>query len=369
MAQFEGSKLRLARHYWGKTLGQVAEDIERSRQYVSQLETGKASSVSRDVLESLAHSLNVTPDFFCSPAGPALTEDQAHFRSLASTKVSTKLKVLARGTIFDQLARFIDERVALPDVNFPDYSGASTPEEIERAAEKSRLYWGLGLGPIDNMVKVVEHAGALVTFFRDASQEVDALSIPSIRPIIVRNDAKESPFRQRFDIAHEMAHLILHEGIETGDRKTETEANRLASAFLLPRSTFAKVFKTRGRSLDWHCIVDIKMAFGVSKAAILYRAKVLGLIDERQYKSGVIFLKNTRQSKKEDEDDLVEKERADLLSKSFEVLSNHHGLGFNDVASALGVQPSLLRVVISDVVEEDLIRNDHKIRRPNLKLV
>lgn len=370
MAQFEGSKLRLARHYWGKTLGQIAEDIDKSRQYVSQLETGKAANtVSQDVLERLAYSLNVTTGFFYAPASSALTEDQAHFRSLASTKVSTKLKVLARGTLFDQLARFIDERVALPEVNFPDFSGACTTEEIERAAEKTRHHWGLGLGPIDNMVKVVEHAGALVTFFNDASQEVDALSIPSVRPVIVRNDAKESPFRQRFDIAHEMAHLILHEGIVTGDRKTETEANRLSSAFLLPRSTFMKIFKTRGRTLDWQCIVDIKMTFGVSKAAVLYRAKVLGLIDERQYKSGVIFLKNTRQSKREDEDGYVARERAGLLPKSFDVLLKYHGLDFNNVANALNVKPELLKEIIPDAVDPKIINNKFSHQRAHLRLV
>lgn len=371
MTQFEGSQLRLARHYWGKTLNDIAEEVGKTRQYISQIENGKAGkNISDDTIELLAQCLKVAPGFFYKHTPPGPSEDQAHFRRLSSTKVSTRLKVLARGTIFRQLANYIDKHVALPNVDFPDHAGSVTFEEIERAAERTRSYWGLGLGPIDNMVRVVEHAGALVTFFRDASTEVDALSIPSSRPIIVRNDAKESPFRQRFDIAHEMAHLILHEGIVTGDRTTETEANRFASAFLLPRSTFSKVFRSRGRRLDWQCIIDIKMQFGTSKAAILYRAKALGLISDNTYKSGVIYLKNSGQSKQEDEDLLVEREKAELLIKSFKVMHDHFGLSFYDLADEIGVHPELLGNVMPDIPDSELSQAWYtKFRRPSLSVV
>ncbi len=371
MTQFEGSQLRLARHYWGKTLNDIAEEVGRTRQYISQIENGKAGkNISGDTVELLAKCLKVAPGFFYKQTPPGPSEDQAHFRRLSSTKVSTRLKVLARGTIFSQLANYIDKHVALPNVDFPDHSGSVTFEEIERAAERTRSYWGLGLGPIDNMVRVVEHAGALVTFFRDASTEVDALSIPASRPIIVRNDAKESPFRQRFDIAHEMAHLILHEGIVTGDRTTETEANRFSSAFLLPRSTFSKVFRSRGRRLDWQCIIDIKMQFGTSKAAILYRAKALGLIDENTYKGGVIYLKNSGQSKQEDEDRLVEREQAELLIKSLKVIHDYFGISFYDLANEIEVHPELLGNVMPDIPDNELSQAWYtRFKRPSLSVV
>ena len=371
MTQFEGSQLRLARHYWGKTLNDIAEEVGRTRQYISQIENGKAGkNISGDTVELLAKCLKVAPGFFYKQTPPGPSEDQAHFRRLSSTKVSTRLKVLARGTIFSQLANYIDKHVALPNVDFPDHSGSVTFEEIERAAERTRSYWGLGLGPIDNMVRVFEHAGALVTFFRDASTEVDALSIPASRPIIVRNDAKESPFRQRFDIAHEMAHLILHEGIVTGDRTTETEANRFSSAFLLPRSTFSKVFRSRGRRLDWQCIIDIKMQFGTSKAAILYRAKALGLIDENTYKGGVIYLKNSGQSKQEDEDRLVEREQAELLIKSLKVIHDYFGISFYDLANEIEVHPELLGNVMPDIPDNELSQAWYtRFKRPSLSVV
>lgn len=344
---FNGGQLRLARHYWGKTLQDIADAIGKTRQFASQLETGKAKPAADDpVVIALAEMLKVSPQFFSKPSGRQIAEEQAHFRKLATTKASTKQTVLARGSIFDEVVEYIDRRVRLPAVDFPDYSGAETSEEIERAAERVRTHWGLGLGPIAHMVRVVERAGAVVAFFRDASTEVDALSITSKRPVIVRNDAKRSPFRQRFDIAHELGHLILHEGHVTGDRKTESEANRFASAFLLPRTTFLKVFPKRGSRLDWAGIRDMKLTFMASKAAILYRAKSLDLLDDTQYKSAVITLKNRGEAIEEAEDSLVPKEDSEVISQALQVLSNGHGIGVERLANDLSVTPEFLAEII-----------------------
>ncbi|SDQ64108.1 Zn-dependent peptidase ImmA, M78 family [Pseudoxanthomonas sp. CF385] len=345
---FNGGQLRLARHYWGATLQEVADAIGKTRQFASQLETGKAKpSIDDPVVYALAEMLKVAPQFFFKPTGRQIAEEQAHFRKLSTTKASTKHTVLARGSVFDEVVEYIDKRVRLPAVDFPDYSGAETAEEIERAAERVRAHWGLGLGPIAHMVRVVERAGAVVAFFREASTEVDALSITSRRPVIVRNDAKRSPFRQRFDIAHELGHLVLHEGHVTGDRKTEGEANRFASAFLLPRSTFLKVFPKRGGRLDWAGIRDLKLTFMVSKAAILYRAKSLGLLDDAQYKSAVITLKNRGEAIEEAEDALVQKEEGEIIVQALAVLINGHGIGLPKLASDLGVTPEFLAKIIT----------------------
>ena len=99
---FKGSQLRLARHYWGKTLNDIAEDIGKTRQYVSQLENGKGRIKLDDpITDALAKSLAVAPTFFYKPVGVSLSEEQAHFRKLATTKASMKQKILVRGTIFD----------------------------------------------------------------------------------------------------------------------------------------------------------------------------------------------------------------------------------------------------------------------------
>lgn len=344
---FNGAQLRLARHYWGTTLQELADVIGKTRQFVSQLETGKAKPELTDpVVAPLAEELKVEAGFFYKPTVRQIAEEQAHFRKLATTKASTKQTVLARGSMFDEIVEYIDKRVRLPEVDFPDHSGAESNEAIERAAESVRVYWSLGFGPIANMVRVVEKAGAVVAFFHEASTEVDALSITSRRPVIVRNDAKKSPFRQRFDIAHELGHLVLHEGHVTGDRKTESEANRFASAFLLPRSTFLKAFPRRGARLDWSGIRDLKLTFKVSKAAILYRAKSLDLLDEGQYRGAIITLKNRGEAIEEAEDALLQKEEGEIVGQALQIMQNSHGIGATKLARALDVKPEFLRRVL-----------------------
>lgn len=362
--QFNGTQLRTARHFWGMTLQEIADAISTTRQFVSQLETGKAKPGRSDaIVEALANAVEVHPEFLFRSERTQVHEEQAHFRKLAATKASARQMVLARGTIFGQVVDFITKRVRLPAVNIPDYSDSTSAEQIERAAELTRMHWGLGLGPISHMVRVVERAGIVVAFFNEASAQVDALSIASKRPIIVRNDAKKSPFRQRFDIAHELGHLVLHEGQVTGDRKTETEANRFASAFLLPRSTFAKAFPRKGTRLDWAGIRQLKLTFGASKAAILYRARSLDLIDEDQYRSAIITLKNRGEAIEEAEDSLVANELSELIPKSLDVLRNAHGVSFSDLAQALLISPDFLKQIVTCPSEE------MESRRPPVRVV
>jgi Zn-dependent peptidase ImmA (M78 family)/transcriptional regulator with XRE-family HTH domain len=340
---FVGGQLRLARHFWSMSLQDLADATGKSRQYVSHLEIGKARPrIDDPVVEAMGEKLEVLPQFFFNARVKVISEEQAHFRKLASTKVSTKHAILARGALFDSLVELIDSKVRLPHVDFPDLSGAHTPDELERAAERARIHYGLGLGPIAHMVRVVERAGAVVAFFEEASAEVDALSIVSQRPVIVRNDAKRSPGRLRFDIAHELGHLVLHEGQVTGDRVSENEANRFASAFLIPRSTYLKVFKFKGSRVDWSLLRELKLIFKVSKAALLYRARTLGLINEEQHRGAVITLKNRGEGVEEAEDALMALEDGEVLPQALQVLRNGHGMTNAMLANSLLVRPALL---------------------------
>jgi Zn-dependent peptidase ImmA (M78 family) len=149
------------------------------------------------------------------------------------------------------------------------------------------------------MTRVVEAAGAVVTHFPGLSERVDALSMHRPRPIIVRSTAKDSLVRLRFDLAHEAGHLVMHQGIETGDRTTEMQAHRFASAFLLPAAAFAREFPRRIHYLDWPGLFALKQRWGVSVRAIARRAYDLGMIDAAQYRTANVHLARTGQTKGE----------------------------------------------------------------------
>jgi Zn-dependent peptidase ImmA (M78 family) len=169
------------------------------------------------------------------------------------------------------------------------------------------------------MMRVVENAGAVVSFFGGVSERVDALSIDCARPMIIRSEAKPAACRLRFDLGHEAGHLIMHRGMQTGDKPTEDQANRFASAFLLPRSSFVHEFP-RGRFLDWAAIYQLKLRWKVSAAAIVRRAYDLRMISADQYRTGYIHLSKTGQKKAERYDDMIEAEVPELLLKAVEAL-------------------------------------------------
>jgi Zn-dependent peptidase ImmA (M78 family)/transcriptional regulator with XRE-family HTH domain len=339
---FQGERLRLARVALGLTLDQVGARVSATRQYLNQLEKG-SKHPTEEMVEALADALNVSSRFFGLPAVVGIRPEQCHFRKQRTTPVSVVSQVLARGTLLEAFVSRLDRELELPPVTFPDIP-ASTPADIEAAAEGARVHWGLGTGPISNMMRVVENAGAVVSFFEGISERVDALSIDSRRPMIIRSEAKPAVCRLRFDLAHEAGHLIMHRGIETGDKLTEDQANRFASAFLLPRSSFVHEFP-RGRFLDWTAIFKLKLRWRVSAAAILRRAYDLRIIPADQYRTGCIHLSKTGQRRSERYDDELPPEQPELLSSAMLALESASNGAVERLAAEAGLEAAMFEHV------------------------
>ncbi|AXA66714.1 XRE family transcriptional regulator [Pseudomonas oryzihabitans] len=361
---FDGASLRLARVFNAMTLDEVAEKVGKTRQYINKIETGQ-SHPTEQLAHDIAHALNVMPSFF-SPRSGRIHEDQFHFRKLLTTTKTIKQVAVARGEIANALIGFLEHELNLPSIRIPSTSDFHTPDSIERLADSCRRNWELGLGPIQNMTRLAENLGVMVLSFNGISKEIDALSVATKRPFIVRNSTKESTGRHRFDIAHELGHLVMHEGIVTGDRVTENQANRFASSLILPRAMMEKFFpKPKGTRLDWIGIREFKKTWGASKAAILYRARQLELINDSQYRTGVITLKK-HEGTHEKDDFLIPNEPPELLPASISLLSKKRGIGVREIAEALNVKPEFLK----NIFDPDVFQDNREIQKPNhLRLV
>ncbi len=337
---FEGAKLRLARLLNGWTKAELAEHLGVSRQFVHVLELGDKTP-SNDMLAALALLLKVQTAFFFMPLQSEVREEECHFRSRRSMPDKVAEQIIAHGTAFEILVRHLDSSLALPAVNFPNFD-VTDDESIELAAEKCRGHWGLGLGPISNMCRVLENAGAVITFFNTDRYEVDALGITRARPIIVRNTAKESPGRLRFDLAHEGAHLIIHQGIDTGDEETEAQANYFASAFLMPRESFLKDFPSMPSRLDWQAIYTMKIKWRVSAKAVVRRAFTLRLLNSVQYQSANRYLNQSGQSRVENYDDRIPFESPELVAAAVDTYLKTFQVTLAELARCLGMTPALI---------------------------
>lgn len=340
---FIGNNLKLARILNGLTLAELADKIGKSRQYVHQLETSTRIP-SKDQLMDLADHLSVKEDFFYVMPTHVVDDTSIHFRSLRTAKQSSIIQAKVNIALFIRLIELLSKYINFPEINFPSEENIDSSSDIERVSEKARMHWGLGFGPIDNMTRIAECAGAITTTFSGVSSDVDALSSIIKRPVIVRNDAKDSPGRLRFDIAHEIGHIIMHHDVVTGCKLTESQANRFASSFLLPRSSFVKEFKITSR-MNWKMLSDLKERWGVSKAALLYRARQLDLLTDSKYKSLVITL-NKYEAKKEKDDNLIKFEKSELI---FDAIRNYilgYGKTIDDLLNELHVNAVILDKIL-----------------------
>ena len=343
MKRFKGSNLRVARLFAEKSLDDVAAHAGKTRQYIHKLEVEEDANPTDSLVDYMAGFLAVEPEFFFEPALAPIHDQSVHFRKQFTTRALIKHIAIAKAEMFEHVVSTLDRRCSLPDVSFPDGSKAKTIDDIERVAETFRSALSLGQGPITNMTRLAESCGAVVTTFAGVSEHVDALSVSAAHPIIVRNDAKRSPFRQRFDIAHEVGHLILHQGVVTGDHRTEGEANRFASALLLPRGMMFKFFpRPRGRRLSWIALADFKRGWKASKAAILYRARQLDLLTEDQYRTGVIHLSQSGQTREEHEDKEYEFEVPEIVRSCVEVLYRDARVTHAQIAKEMKIKPRIL---------------------------
>lgn len=346
-----GSNIRLARLFNGLSLSELGERLDKSKQYLSRVETG-AEPVSSSLEQALVEHLGVLPEFFWESDSMPLTEEQCHFRKQLTTKVALRQYARARGEMLKRLVSVLDEHLELPRYEVTE-ADPSSDESIERGAEACRSTWGLGWGPVSNVTRVAERAGAVVMRVTGLANEIDAVSFATRRPVIALNSTGRSACRARFGVAHELGHFALHIGVLTGDRLTETQANRFASAFLLPRAAFlAESHRAlRGSRINWEYMSELKYRWGVSKAALLYRGRQLSVFTEDQVRSGYITLKRHGEAIEEHEDKHMQLEQPELVDEGLRVMTKELGMPLATVARKMRVQQRLLNDLLGNQPE------------------
>jgi Zn-dependent peptidase ImmA (M78 family) len=255
------------------------------------------------------------------------------------------------GKWFVQAARYFDNFVNLPPVILPavspaNGSGRYTVDEIEIAAEECRRLWGLGVGPISNVVSLLEGKGIILCRYEVAEEEIEAFSFWSgARPFIFLSSNKDSAVRARFDAAHELAHLILHRWVGPEELENpkalkliEAEANRFAGAFLLPRKSFPnEVYTTR---LD--SFVPLKRRWKVAIQAMVYRCKDLFIFDEIQITNLYKQISYRKWRTKEPLDDEIPFEHPSLLKQAIELVIKAKKKMADEIVAELQVSARLI---------------------------
>jgi Zn-dependent peptidase ImmA (M78 family)/DNA-binding XRE family transcriptional regulator len=282
-AAFEPERLRLARELKEWSQSDLAAQLDVTPAAVSQFETG-VTRPGTDALDRMTTALGVPAQFFTLPVTE--THD-GFFRSLRRTSVTHRRRARALAHIAHDLA-VTAQAPQLPPVRVPQIpvTGLQAPrEELEEAAQQVRRAFGMPAGPVPNVAEVLEKHGILVIRLPLDTADVDAFSLPfHDRPVIVLGTDKNDRARSRFDGAHELGHLVLHGDEIWGVKEVEHQAHAFAAALLMPAEDIRDELPDRA---DWAVLFQLKVKWQVSLAALLMRARTLGLMSENNYLTAV----------------------------------------------------------------------------------
>lgn len=331
--KFNSYRLKEIREIRGYTQSSLAEEIGKSRNAISLYEKGSCYPED-NTLHQLSNVLKIPIDYFYKDKTIDLNDETPiFFRKLVSANKTHRM--IANGKIkwLAELYLFLSKYLKFPAVavqkidknNIYDY----TSDEIEDIAYSTRKQFGLELGPIGNMINILEYHGIFMGMFSIANT-LDAFSCWSeidneSRPFILLDQIKDSSTRSRFNCAHELGHLILHSmsnDIYNMENKKildtiEYQANKFASCFLLPRKTFSKQIKNSNNIGE---LLKLKKEWGVSIQAMIMRSFDLGFINENQKIYMFKKINYLGYSKRDPADDYLKIETPSLIRESLNKL-------------------------------------------------
>lgn len=324
--KFNGDRLQTARIYRGKTIVDLSKEIGISKQAISQFEKG-LSSPQFDTLLSIVENLKFPMEYFFEMDNVNIKLGNTYFRAQSKMTKKDEYRQKEKVKLVGKLYNFLNEYIEFPQLNIPKFNENMS---IEEKALKLREYWGLGEEPIKDIIYVLEKNGIVVTSMRTDSDEVDAFTQQQIINgnqyfIVVLGNDKGSATRRQFSAAHELAHIIIHDGFMDLDeltneeiRNMENEAHAFAAAFLLPKNSFIKDICAYPTNLDYY--KQLKKKWRTSISAILVRANHIGVLNYNSYQNMMKKMSKLGWRKSEPLDDTLIISKPTLLKRSISIL-------------------------------------------------
>jgi Zn-dependent peptidase ImmA (M78 family)/transcriptional regulator with XRE-family HTH domain len=272
-----GDVLETARRAQGLRQAEVADAVGITAVALSRYENGLRTP-GKDTLPELARVLGVTVDLLehAGRARSGMAMD-AHMRRRATAPATVWKQLEARlnmcrwhvGRLFESIAMHTEANV--PRLDPIDHDPVA-------AARIVRMQWHMPAGPVRQLTPWLEAAGCVVVTRDFQNRRVDGLSQwAGPVPVMLINEAMPTD-RRRLTMAHELAHLVLHNSDMGPDDDVEDQANEFAAEFLMPTDFIRPAL----RNLKAAQLPGLKAQYGVSMQAIVERAFRFGYLTPTQ---------------------------------------------------------------------------------------
>jgi len=281
-----GERLKRARAAAGMSMRALADKAGISANMIKKYEHNLSMPSSGKII-ILAKALGIKSEYFFRPTNVTLEAVQYRNRHKFSNHSLKKIEA----SVLEQVERWMELVNIYPSFPIKPFSPPiSTPrslnslDEVDGYANQVRKSWDLGLNPIRELIDALEANGLLVIVTDIASNErFDGLNAIVGNQKIIVISSNWPGDRQRFTLAHELAHIVLNGKLSKGIN-VEYACDRFAASFLLPSEAIKSYLGESRNHLEDKELQLLKQEFGISMQACLRRAKDLGIITESEFK-------------------------------------------------------------------------------------
>lgn len=283
-----GERVRLAREASRLTQQELAVASGIPLGTLGDIEAGQIINPSGETIDRIAHATTYPIEFFHLGPLPDLPEGNYRRLKRGKSKVTKQIRAQVRQVVELVQRAEGDGSLRLPNVLLEPITSLDRMDKIETLTVHIREMLGVGdRDPIPNLTRAVERAGVVVVALPTEMEDHSGFSVwPDFglggRPVIALSRG-HSGDRDRFTIAHELGHLILHTyraNVEPGDY--EAEANRFAGALLMSHWAAVEVLRP---PVTLKTLKAAKATFGISMGAGAQRALDLEIISKTQFTS------------------------------------------------------------------------------------
>lgn len=249
-------------------------------------------------------------------------------------------------------------------ISFPEYDlelkADLTPEEL---AAYVREKWQLGDKPIYNLIDIMERHGIIISNAFEGNSNIDAYSHVEfiehkVVPIVILGYEK-NVFRQQFNAAHELGHILtdgyyeLEKLSKAEYRDMEKYMNHFACALLIPKSMLARDLQGNAKT-DIRYYIELKKRYRVSAQALIVRACQIGAITNNQYQYLMKQISQNNFRLKEPYDDSFPLIFPRYLKQAMLMIKKDKGISGSEFMDIL----KDMRISLHTVMVEDLLNLD-----------
>ena len=246
---------------------------EVSKPNISKYESGKMMPSSK-VHIALAKALGMDFDYFFRPATVEVSRPVDY-------RKKSKLSKGDENAIFEEVKDTAERYLEIEDTlgvsmrfdyNLNDIE-VSTRMDVKRVVARIRQDWNLGVGPLSNVIDLLENHGLRVIEI-EAPDAFDGMCVfvGEKKPVIVLNK-HYTVERKRYTALHEFGHSVMRMSDSLSQKEKEGLCNYFAGEMLLSSDVLHQIFGIRVNTVFLNEVGRLQTQFGISIDAIFHRLK------------------------------------------------------------------------------------------------